>query len=76
MTKKQPWLWMLTGTPISQTPADAWTLARLVDSPNVARSFTAFKDTVMKKITQFKWIPREDALDTCKHVLHLYMRER
>lgn len=74
MTKKQPWLWMLTGTPISQTPADAWTLARLVDSPNVARSFTAFKDTVMKKITQFKWIPREDALETCKHVLQPSIR--
>ena len=27
-----PWLWLLTGTPISQTPADAWTLARLADS--------------------------------------------
>jgi hypothetical protein len=27
MAKNQPWLWMLTGTPISQTPADAWTLA-------------------------------------------------
>lgn len=74
MTKNQPWLWMLTGTPISQTPADAWTLARLVDSPNVARSFTAFKDTVLKKVTQFKWVPRPDALETCKHVLQPSIR--
>jgi|TARA_R110000764_G_scaffold55172_2_gene120489 SNF2 family DNA or RNA helicase len=74
MKNNQPWLWMLTGTPISQTPADAWTLARLVDSPSVARSFTAFKDTVMKKVTQFKWIPRDDALETCKKVLQPSIR--
>lgn len=74
MNANRPWLWMLTGTPISQTPADAWTLARLVDSPNVSRSFTAFKDTVMKKITQFKWVPRDDALETCKKVLQPSIR--
>jgi SNF2 family DNA or RNA helicase len=70
----RPWLWLLTGTPISQTPADAWTLARLVESPNVQRSFTAFKDTVLKKVTQFKWIPREDSLETCKKVLQPSIR--
>lgn len=70
----RPWLWLLTGTPISQTPADAWTLARLVESPNVQRSFTAFKDTVLKKVTQFKWIPREDSLTTCKKVLQPSIR--
>jgi SNF2 family DNA or RNA helicase len=70
----KPWLWLLTGTPISQTPADAWTLARLVDSPKVQRSFTAFKDTVLKKVTQFKWIPREDSLETCKKVLQPSIR--
>lgn len=74
MNLHKPRLWLLTGTPISQTPADAWTLARLVDSPTVQRSFTAFKDTVMKKITQFKWIPRDDALETCKKVLQPSIR--
>jgi SNF2 family DNA or RNA helicase len=74
MNTHKPWLWLLTGTPISQTPADAWTLARLVESPNVQRSFTAFKDTVLKKITQFKWIPREDSLETCKKVLQPSIR--
>ncbi len=74
MNTHKHWLWLLTGTPISQTPADAWTLARLVESPNVQRSFTAFKDTVLKKITQFKWIPREDSLETCKKVLQPSIR--
>lgn len=74
MTKHQPWLWLLTGTPISQTPADAWTLARLVDSPNCPRSFTTFKDLVMQKVTTFRWIPRPDALETCRRVLQPSIR--
>lgn len=74
MQANQPWLWLLTGTPISQTPADAWTLARLVDSPTVPKSFTTFKDLVMKKVTTFKWSPREDSLETCKKVLQPSIR--
>lgn len=74
MTKHQPWLWMLTGTPISQTPADAWTLARLADSPNCPKSYTTFKDMVMQKITTFKWAPRTDSLETCKRVLQPSIR--
>jgi len=74
MTKNQPWLWMLTGTPISQTPADAWTLARLVDSPSCPKSFTTFKDLVMQKVTTFKWTPRHDALETCRKVLQPSIR--
>jgi SNF2 family DNA or RNA helicase len=74
MRDRQPWLWLLTGTPISQTPADAWTLARLVDSPNVPKSFNTFKDIVMKKVSTFRWVPREDALETCKKVLQPSIR--
>jgi SNF2 family DNA or RNA helicase len=74
MQKHQPWLWLLTGTPISQTPADAWTLARLVDSPNCPKSFTTFKDLVMQKVTTFRWIPRHDALETCRRVLQPSIR--
>lgn len=70
----QPWLWLLTGTPISQSPSDAWTLARLVDSPSVPKSFTTFKDLVMQKVTQFRWVPRPDALETCRRVLQPSIR--
>lgn len=74
MAKHQPWLWLLTGTPISQTPADAWTLARLVDAPLCPKSFTAFKDMVMQKVTTFKWTPRPDSLETCRKVLQPSIR--
>jgi SNF2 family DNA or RNA helicase len=74
MAKHQPWLWLLTGTPISQTPADAWTLARLVDAPLCPKSFTTFKDMVMQKVTTFKWTPRPDSLETCRKVLQPSIR--
>ena len=69
-----PWLWLMTGTPIAQNPTDAWTLAKLVNSPIVPSSFTAFKELVMRKVSMFKWAPREDALLTCKKVLQPSIR--
>lgn len=74
MDKHQPWLWLLTGTPISQTPADAWTLARLCASPTVPKSFTTFKDMVMQKVSTFRWTPRPDSLETCRKVLQPSIR--
>jgi len=74
MTKHKPWLWMMTGTPISQTPADAWTLSRLVDAPMCPKSYTSFKDMVMQKVSNFRWIPRHDALETCRKVLQPSIR--
>jgi SNF2 family DNA or RNA helicase len=65
----QPWLWLMTGTPISQHPSDAWTLAMLAYSPTIPSSFTNFKDKVMQKVSLHKWIPRPEAAMICKYVL-------
>jgi SNF2 family DNA or RNA helicase len=54
-------LWMMTGTPASQSPLDAYGLAKLVNPDSVPRFVGAFKDKVMRKLTQYKWAPREDA---------------
>ena len=74
MQENNPRLWMLTGTPISQNPTDAWTLAKLAGSPSVPRSFTQFKDMTMQRVTQFRWIPRAGALAVCKEVLQPSIR--
>ena len=58
------WLWMLTGTPAAQSPVDAYGLAKLVNPENVPRFFTGFKDMVLTKITNFKWIPKQSATQT------------
>lgn len=68
------WLWLMTGTPIAQSPVDAWTLAKLVGSLHVPRSFTTFKDLVMNKVSTFRWVPRPEAMDICQRVLQPSIR--
>ena len=55
------WLWMMTGTPASQSPVDAFGLARLVAPNRVPKFVTAWRDKVMQQITRFKWVPRGNA---------------
>ena len=56
-------LWMLTGTPASQSPLDAFGLARLINPAGVPKYVTAWRDRVMKQISRFKWIPKPTAQD-------------
>lgn len=58
-------LWALTGAPTPHEPTDAWAQCRIVnpDSPNVPKYFTKFRELVMRQVTQFKWMPKENALD-------------
>lgn len=55
------WVWMLTGTPAAQSPTDAYGIAKIVNPQNVPKFYGAFRDQVMLKITQFKWIPKLQA---------------
>lgn len=60
------WVWMLTGTPASQSPTDAYGLAKIINPSGVPRFYGAFRDMVMQKITTFKWIPKP----TSEKILH------
>jgi SNF2 family DNA or RNA helicase len=51
-------LWMMTGTPASQSPVDAFGLARLVNPAKVPKFLTSWREKVMHKVTQFKWVPK------------------
>jgi len=54
-------LWMMTGTPASQSPEDAFGLAKLINPAGVPKYMTAWRDRVMQQITPFKWIPKISA---------------
>lgn len=54
-------LWMLTGTPASQSPIDAFGLAKLVCPHRVPKFSSAWRDKVMYQVTRFKWVPKPDA---------------
>jgi SNF2 family DNA or RNA helicase len=64
--KPDMWVWMLTGTPASQSPTDAYGLAKIINPTGVPKFFGAFRDQVMQKITNFKWMPKH----TSEKVLH------
>ena len=54
-------VWMMTGTPASQSPADAYGLAKIVNPDGVPNYFTSWRDKVMNKVTLYKWAPKHDA---------------
>ena len=58
------WLWMMTGTPAAQSPLDAYGLAKLINPKSVPRFFGSFRDQVMYKVTNFKWVPKPSATET------------
>lgn len=74
MLTPETWLWLLTGTPASQSPVDAYGLAKLVNPTGVPRFGGAFRDMVMNKVTQFKWVPKPNAQETVHKVLQPAIR--
>ena len=72
--KPNTFLWMMTGTPASQSPVDAYGLAKLVNPDGVPKFFTAWRDKVMNKVTMFKWAPKADAKDTVHEALQPAIR--
>jgi len=67
-------LWLMTGTPTPNDPTDAWALAKLVGSPFCTQTFTAFREQVMMKISQFKYVPRPESVEIVKHILQPSIR--
>jgi SNF2 family DNA or RNA helicase len=74
LLKDDTWLWMMTGTPAAQSPLDAYGLAKLVNPLSVPSFFSSFRDQIMMKITQFKWVPKENAKSTVFRALQPAIR--
>ena len=67
-------LWLMTGTPTPNDPTDAWALAKLVNSPYCTSTYTAFRDQVMMKVGQWKFLPRPESIEIVKHILQPAVR--
>lgn len=74
IVKPMPWVWGLTGTPIPQSPEDAWAQVRLISPSRVPKYFGKFREMVMKPLTRFKWVAREGALDIVRSVMQPAIR--
>lgn len=67
-------LWLMTGTPTPNDPTDAWALAKLVNSPYCTKTYTSFREQVMMKIGQWKFVPRPESVEIVKHILQPAVR--
>jgi SNF2 family DNA or RNA helicase len=74
LIRPDTWLWMLTGTPASQSPLDAYGLAKMMHPTSAPRTFGIFRDTVMTKVTTFKWVPKSTAIETVNRILQPAIR--
>jgi SNF2 family DNA or RNA helicase len=68
------WIWAMTGTPAAQSPLDAYGLARLVNPNSVPRFIGRWRDMVMTKVTQYKYVPRPEASKMVFNVLQPAVR--
>jgi SNF2 family DNA or RNA helicase len=67
-------LWMLTGTPAAQSPVDAYGLAKLINPTGVPMFFGQYRDMVMTKVSEYRWVPKPTAKDTVHRVLQPAIR--
>jgi len=74
LVKHDTWLWMLTGTPAAQSPLDAYGIAKLVNPMGVPKFFSTYRDMVMFKLTNFRYIPKENATQVVFNALQPAIR--
>lgn len=61
--------WGLTGSPTPNAPTDAWAQVRLLTPDRTVRSFTAFQDLTMRRLSQFRWLPRPGANEVVQQAM-------
>lgn len=64
ITETRKYLWGLTGTPIPNRPTDSWAQCRLIAPHRVPPYFGRFREMVERKVSVFKWVARDNALQT------------
>jgi len=61
LVKPSTRLWLLTGTPASQSPLDAYGLGRLCAPQKAPRFFGDFRESVMQQVSMYRWLPKPNA---------------
>jgi SNF2 family DNA or RNA helicase len=61
LIERAPYAWGLTGSPTPNDPTDAWAQIKLLTPARTTRTFTAFRDMTMSRVSTFKWVARSNA---------------
>lgn len=67
-------IWGLTGAPMPQAPTDVWAQAKIVTPNTVPKFFRHAQELLMVKRDQFKWIPKDNAVETAFKMLQPSVR--
>lgn len=73
MQTKQ-YVWGMTGSPTPKEPTDAYGQAKLLTPEHIPKFYTAFKNSVMYQVAQFRWLPRKEANDVVHDALQPAVR--
>ena len=63
LAARMKFVWGMTGSPIPNCPTDAWAEATIVTPHTVPKYFGRFRENLMLRVSQFKWVPKEDAVE-------------
>jgi SNF2 family DNA or RNA helicase len=74
VAKRFRWVWGMTGSPTPNEPTDAWGQCSIVTPHTIPRYFKHFKEETMVRITQFKWVPKREAVDIVHRVMQPAVR--
>jgi len=74
VTAGMKWLWGMTGSPAPNAPTDAWSQCTIITPHTAPKYFNRFRDDVMMRITQFKWVAKPDALDKVFEIMQPAVR--
>lgn len=61
IAERMGWVWGMTGSPTPNDPTDAWGQAQIVTPHTVPKYFGRFRDELMEKVGQFRFVPKADA---------------
>lgn len=67
-------VWGLTGAPMPNEPTDVWGQAQIVTPHTVPKYFKHAQEMLMRKVNDFKWVPKDDAIEVAFKMLQPSVR--
>lgn len=74
LVERANWAWGMTGSPIPRSPTDVWAQCRMLTPHTVQRYFSHFRDMLMVKVSQFKWVNKPNAVETAYNCMQPAVR--
>ena len=62
--KRFVWVTGLTGRPMPNAPTDVWNQCKILTPTTVPKYFRHAKSMLMLQVSQYKWVPKTNAIDT------------